>query len=213
MFFVGLPCYLPEHRSYFQGFISVNQAPPNLHQYALLFSGHTLCIFESKIYLNFLERPSQDKPHFLDKAECTSYRGAFEAQKVSRFQLPLCVCACSFLCRTLGGTTGCHVFLQERIMKMPYGEEKEYFTFSLFLVLCNRALTCSVCVCLLWVSKNLQHIYILTPSLLLGVNEQGQSHQAAKPKHTIAELNAVDYNSPGIFCQCDLDASETADES
>eukprot|EP00243_Klebsormidium_subtile_P008708 TRINITY_DN4180_c0_g1_i3.p1 TRINITY_DN4180_c0_g1~~TRINITY_DN4180_c0_g1_i3.p1 ORF type:complete len:363 (-),score=42.68 TRINITY_DN4180_c0_g1_i3:397-1485(-) len=40
--------------------------------------------------------------------------------------------------------------LQERIMKLPYGEEKEYFKFSLFLVLCNRALTCSVCVGLLW---------------------------------------------------------------
>lgn len=37
-------------------------------------------------------------------------------------------------------------------MKVPYGEEKEYYTFSLFLVLCNRGLTCAVCVFLLWVS-------------------------------------------------------------
>eukprot|EP00252_Welwitschia_mirabilis_P002684 TRINITY_DN12637_c0_g1_i1.p1 TRINITY_DN12637_c0_g1~~TRINITY_DN12637_c0_g1_i1.p1 ORF type:complete len:353 (+),score=38.24 TRINITY_DN12637_c0_g1_i1:335-1393(+) len=34
--------------------------------------------------------------------------------------------------------------LQERIMRVPYGEESSYFKYSLFLVLCNRVLTCSV---------------------------------------------------------------------
>ncbi len=31
--------------------------------------------------------------------------------------------------------------LQERIMTQPYGESGEFFTISLFLVLCNRLLT------------------------------------------------------------------------
>ncbi|CAM6109173.1 unnamed protein product [Calypogeia fissa] len=32
--------------------------------------------------------------------------------------------------------------LQERIMKSPYGEKKEYMKYSLLIVLCNRVLTC-----------------------------------------------------------------------
>ncbi|XP_020674121.1 UDP-galactose/UDP-glucose transporter 5B-like isoform X2 [Dendrobium catenatum] len=34
--------------------------------------------------------------------------------------------------------------LQEKIMRVPYGEDKEYFRFSLFLVLCNRIITSAV---------------------------------------------------------------------
>eukprot|EP00249_Psilotum_nudum_P010684 c22698_g1_i2 orf=210-1190(-) len=32
--------------------------------------------------------------------------------------------------------------MQEKIMRVPYGEEKDYFKYSLFIVLCNRVLTC-----------------------------------------------------------------------
>jgi len=35
--------------------------------------------------------------------------------------------------------------LQEKIMRYPYGEDKEYFKYSLFIVFCNRLLTCTVC--------------------------------------------------------------------
>lgn len=43
---------------------------------------------------------------------------------------------------------------QERIIKQPYGEgdNKEFFKHSLFIVLCNRVLTCSVAVVILLVS-------------------------------------------------------------
>lgn len=34
--------------------------------------------------------------------------------------------------------------MQEKIMRVPYGEEKEYFRYSLFIVLCNRVLTVAV---------------------------------------------------------------------
>lgn len=45
---------------------------------------------------------------------------------------------------------------QERIIKQPYGEgeNKEFFKYSLFIVLCNRVLTCSVAVVILLVSPN-----------------------------------------------------------
>lgn len=35
-------------------------------------------------------------------------------------------------------------FLQEKIMTVPYGEKKEYFKYSLFLVFCNRLTTSAV---------------------------------------------------------------------
>lgn len=35
-------------------------------------------------------------------------------------------------------------FLQEKIMRVPYGAEKEYFKYSLFLVFCNRITTSAV---------------------------------------------------------------------
>lgn len=35
-------------------------------------------------------------------------------------------------------------FLQEKIMRVPYGTEKEYFKHSLFLVFCNRITTSAV---------------------------------------------------------------------
>ncbi|CAL5192211.1 unnamed protein product [Lathyrus oleraceus] len=34
--------------------------------------------------------------------------------------------------------------LQEKIMRIPYGVEKEYFKYSLFLVFCNRIMTSAV---------------------------------------------------------------------
>ena len=36
-------------------------------------------------------------------------------------------------------------------MKQPYGEEKEYFKHSLFIVLCNRLITCAVAMAILLV--------------------------------------------------------------
>ncbi|XP_020572259.1 UDP-galactose/UDP-glucose transporter 5B-like isoform X2 [Phalaenopsis equestris] len=42
------------------------------------------------------------------------------------------------------GTLLVYGVLQEKIMRVPYGEEKEYFRFSLFLVLCNRIITSAV---------------------------------------------------------------------
>lgn len=35
-------------------------------------------------------------------------------------------------------------FLQEKIMTVPYGEKKEYFKYSLFLVFCNRLTTSAI---------------------------------------------------------------------
>lgn len=35
-------------------------------------------------------------------------------------------------------------FSQEKIMRVPYGENKEYFKYSLFLVFCNRIMTSAV---------------------------------------------------------------------
>ena len=33
------------------------------------------------------------------------------------------------------------ILLQEKIMRVPYGENKEFFRYSLFLVFCNRIAT------------------------------------------------------------------------
>lgn len=43
--------------------------------------------------------------------------------------------------------------LQEKIMRVPYGEKKEYFTYSLFLVFCNRLTTSAVSAGALLASK------------------------------------------------------------
>ncbi|KAK7272092.1 hypothetical protein RJT34_28485 [Clitoria ternatea] len=43
--------------------------------------------------------------------------------------------------------------LQEKIMRVPYGPEKEYFKFSLFLVFCNRITTSAVSAGFLLASK------------------------------------------------------------
>nr|XP_009602032.1 UDP-galactose/UDP-glucose transporter 5B-like [Nicotiana tomentosiformis]XP_018626695.1 UDP-galactose/UDP-glucose transporter 5B-like [Nicotiana tomentosiformis] len=43
--------------------------------------------------------------------------------------------------------------LQEKIMRVPYGPQKEYFTFSLFLVFCNRITTSAVSAGVLLASK------------------------------------------------------------
>ncbi|KAI4340391.1 hypothetical protein MLD38_025231 [Melastoma candidum] len=43
--------------------------------------------------------------------------------------------------------------LQEKIMQVPYGIEKEYFKYSLFLVFCNRIMTCTVSAGFLLASK------------------------------------------------------------
>jgi hypothetical protein len=34
--------------------------------------------------------------------------------------------------------------MQEKLMRVPYGEEKEFFRYSLFLVFCNRITTSMV---------------------------------------------------------------------
>ena len=34
--------------------------------------------------------------------------------------------------------------MQEKIMRVPYGEKKEYFKYSLFIVFCNRLMTSAV---------------------------------------------------------------------
>jgi adenosine 3'-phospho 5'-phosphosulfate transporter B2 len=38
-------------------------------------------------------------------------------------------------------------------MRSPYGEEKEFFKYSLFIVFCNRLLTCSVCMLIILVRQ------------------------------------------------------------
>ncbi|PKA63256.1 UDP-galactose/UDP-glucose transporter 5B [Apostasia shenzhenica] len=43
--------------------------------------------------------------------------------------------------------------LQEKIMRVPYGRKKEYFRFSLFLVLCNRITTSAVSAGALLINK------------------------------------------------------------
>ncbi|KAL5701860.1 UDP-galactose/UDP-glucose transporter 5 [Ranunculus cassubicifolius] len=43
--------------------------------------------------------------------------------------------------------------LQEKIMRVPYGESKEYFKYSLFLVFCNRIMTSAVSAGALLASK------------------------------------------------------------
>ncbi|GAB4824358.1 UDP-galactose/UDP-glucose transporter 5B [Ancistrocladus abbreviatus] len=43
--------------------------------------------------------------------------------------------------------------LQEKIMRVPYGPNKEYFRYSLFLVFCNRLTTSAVSACSLVASK------------------------------------------------------------
>lgn len=43
--------------------------------------------------------------------------------------------------------------LQEKIMRNPYGVNKEYFRYSLFLVFCNRITTSAVSACFLLASK------------------------------------------------------------
>ncbi|KAI4304655.1 hypothetical protein MLD38_040134 [Melastoma candidum] len=43
--------------------------------------------------------------------------------------------------------------LQEKIMRVPYGIEKEYFKYSLFLVFCNRIMTSTVSAVFLLASK------------------------------------------------------------
>ncbi|KAE9463511.1 hypothetical protein C3L33_04587, partial [Rhododendron williamsianum] len=43
--------------------------------------------------------------------------------------------------------------LQEKIMRVPYGENKEYFRYSLFLVFCNRLMTSAVSAGALLASK------------------------------------------------------------
>lgn len=47
------------------------------------------------------------------------------------------------------------VYLQEKIMRVPYGPQKEYFTFSLFLVFCNRITTSAVSAGVLLVLESL----------------------------------------------------------
>eukprot|EP00271_Cylindrocystis_brebissonii_P014240 TRINITY_DN35534_c0_g1_i1.p1 TRINITY_DN35534_c0_g1~~TRINITY_DN35534_c0_g1_i1.p1 ORF type:complete len:374 (+),score=54.32 TRINITY_DN35534_c0_g1_i1:588-1709(+) len=49
------------------------------------------------------------------------------------------------------GTLVVYGVMQERIMKFPYGPQEERFTYSLFIVLCNRILTCTVAIVVLLV--------------------------------------------------------------
>ncbi|XP_078436062.1 UDP-galactose/UDP-glucose transporter 5-like isoform X2 [Wolffia australiana] len=48
---------------------------------------------------------------------------------------------CGFAVAGIMGSLLIYGILQEKIMRVPYGENKEYFRYSLFLVLCNRITT------------------------------------------------------------------------
>ncbi|KAK9917876.1 hypothetical protein WJX75_009158 [Coccomyxa subellipsoidea] len=49
--------------------------------------------------------------------------------------------------------------LQERIMTRPFGDDGNSFKFSMFLVLCNRLVTCVLAVCcLLWVGESMKPV-------------------------------------------------------
>ncbi|BDA48713.1 Adenosine 3'-phospho 5'-phosphosulfate transporter 1 [Coccomyxa sp. Obi] len=49
--------------------------------------------------------------------------------------------------------------LQERIMTRPFGEDGDTFKFSLFIVLCNRLVTCILAVgCLLWFGESVKPV-------------------------------------------------------
>ncbi|KAG0462239.1 hypothetical protein HPP92_020715 [Vanilla planifolia] len=56
------------------------------------------------------------------------------------------------------GTLLVYGVLQEKIMRVPYGQDKEYFRFSLFLVLCNRVTTSAVSAGALLVSDDINRI-------------------------------------------------------
>lgn len=45
-------------------------------------------------------------------------------------------------------------------MRYPYGEGKEYFKYSLFIVFCNRLLTCTVCAVITMV-RHMQAIEVI----------------------------------------------------
>ncbi|XP_038980145.1 UDP-galactose/UDP-glucose transporter 5B-like [Phoenix dactylifera] len=51
---------------------------------------------------------------------------------------------CTFAVVGIMSTLVIYGVLQEKIMRMPYGENKEYFKYSLFLVFCNRIMTSAV---------------------------------------------------------------------
>ena len=76
----------------------------------------------------------------------------------------LCVPLCVFLAEP-----GSLRHPQERIMTQPFGAEGELFTFSLFLVLCNRITTCALSMACLLVCSRLCPLHapmhdVLTPT-------------------------------------------------
>ncbi|EIE27556.1 DMT family transporter: UDP-galactose/UDP-glucose [Coccomyxa subellipsoidea C-169] len=57
--------------------------------------------------------------------------------------------------------------LQERIMTRPFGEDEDIFKFSLFLVLCNRLVTCTLAVgCLLPVAPSYNYAVVSLSNVL-----------------------------------------------
>ncbi|XP_010920716.1 UDP-galactose/UDP-glucose transporter 5B isoform X2 [Elaeis guineensis] len=60
---------------------------------------------------------------------------------------------CAFAVVGIMSTLVIYGVLQEKIMRVPYGENKEYFKYSLFLVFCNRILTSAVSGAIMLASK------------------------------------------------------------
>ncbi|KAF0924081.1 hypothetical protein E2562_008408 [Oryza meyeriana var. granulata] len=55
----------------------------------------------------------------------------------------------------------------EKIMRVPYGAEKEFFRYSLFVVFCNRITTSLVSALVLASSSGYKYEQLLPPSCLL----------------------------------------------
>lgn len=63
------------------------------------------------------------------------------------------VLKCAYAVSGIMGTLVIYGVLQEKIMRVPYGDKKDYFKYSLFLVFCNRITTSAVSACTLLASK------------------------------------------------------------
>lgn len=93
------------------------------------------------------------------------------------------------------GTLMIYGVMQERIMKQPYGPEKEFFQHSLFIVLCNRILTLIVAVLILVVQGKsmapVAPIYSYAAVSLSNVVATGCQYEALKyvsfPVQTLAK--------------------------
>ncbi|KAJ3676512.1 hypothetical protein LUZ60_003924 [Juncus effusus] len=63
------------------------------------------------------------------------------------------VLKCAFAVVGIMSTLLIYGVCQEKIMRVPYGSDKEYFRYSLFLVFCNRIMTSVVSAAVLLISK------------------------------------------------------------